>query len=97
MLPTVKTPKYKLTIPSSKQTIEYRPFLMGEEKILLMALESKKVEEIVSALRQIIEACTFNAVKVDKLPNFDLEYIFLQLRARSVSSILDFEITVSIS
>ncbi len=92
-LPTVKTPKYKLTIPSTQDKIEYRPFLMSEEKILLMALESKKVEDIVSGLRQIIEACTFGKVDVNKLPNFDLEYIFMQLRAKSVGNVISFEIT----
>lgn len=91
-LPAVKTPKYKLKLPSTGETVEYRPFLMAEEKILLIALESKKVDEIVMALRQIIEACTFNKLDVGKLPNFDLEYVFLQLRAKSVNNIIEFEI-----
>ncbi len=91
-LPVVKTPKFSLTVPSTGEKIEYRPFLMAEEKILLMALESKKVEDIVRSLRQIIEACTFNKLDVNKLPNFDLEYIFMQLRAKSVNSVIEFEI-----
>lgn len=92
-LPVVKAPKFKLTIPSTGEKIDFRPFLMAEEKILLMALESKKIEDIVTALRQIIEACTFNKIDVNKLPNFDLEYIFLQLRAKSVNPIIEFEVT----
>ena len=86
-LPILETPKYSLTIPSTNQTVEYRPFLVKEEKILLIAQESNDESNILSALKEIVKACTFNVVDPNTLTAFDLEYIFLKLRAKSVGEI----------
>lgn len=86
-LPTLESPKYVLTVPSTKQSIEYRPFLVKEEKILLLAQESNSSSEMMSAIKEIVKACTFNVCKPEQLTSFDLEYIFLKLRAKSVGEI----------
>lgn len=83
-LPTLTTPKYSLVVPSTGQTIEYRPFLVKEEKILMLAQESGKAEDVTRAMLDIIHACTFGAVEPRDLASFDLEYIFVKLRAKSV-------------
>ena len=80
-LPVLTAPKYTLTVPSTQQTIEYRPFLVKEEKILLLAQESNDQKEIMSAIRDVVETCTYGTVKANLLTSFDLEYIFLKLRA----------------
>ena len=86
-LPILETPKYSLTIPSTNQTVEYRPFLVKEEKVLLIAQESNDEKQILSALKEIVKACTFNTVDPNALTSFDLEYIFLRLRSKSVGEI----------
>ena len=86
-LPKIDTPTYELTLPSQDVKVKFRPFLVKEEKILLMALESQNNDEIYQATKQIVETCTFNTIKVDELPTFDLEYIFLQIRAKSVGEV----------
>ena len=86
-LPIIETQTYELTLPSADIKVKYRPFLVKEEKILLQALESEKQNEIISALKQIVSACTFGSLNVDELPTFDLEYIFLNVRAKSVGEI----------
>jgi len=91
-LPRVDTPTYELTLPSQDIKVKYRPFLVKEEKILLMAMETEKEEEIYEATRQIVDACTFNKLDVENLPTFDLEYIFLNIRAKSVGEISKFKI-----
>ena len=83
-LPKLETPKYRLVVPSTKQDVEFRPFLVKEEKILMIASESEDVNQYLRALRDIIIACTFNKLKVDTLTTTDLEYIFLQLRCKSI-------------
>lgn len=83
-LPMLNSAKYEMTIPSSGKTIEYRPFVVKEEKVLLTVLESNDMKQITSAIRNLVEVCTFNEVKVEDLAMFDLEYIFLKLRAKSV-------------
>ena len=83
-LPVIDTPKYSAKIPSSGQSISYRPYLVKEEKILMIALESENQEQILNAVKDIIQACTYDKVKVDELASFDLEYLFLKLRAKSV-------------
>ena len=90
-LPSVETPRYELTLPSTDKVVQYRPFLVREEKILLVAMESNNNEEILSATREILNACTFEKIDVDKLPIFDIEYIFLQIRAKSVGEIAKFK------
>ena len=87
VLPVVDTQTYELTLPSADVVVKFRPFLVREEKVLLQALESQERKEIVNALKNIVSACTFNSIEVDKLPTFDLEYIFLQIRAKSVGEI----------
>jgi len=91
-LPKIETPTYELTLPSQDIKVKYRPFLVKEEKILLMAMESQKADEIFQATKQIVASCTFNSLKVEDLPTFDLEYIFLQIRAKSVGEIAKLKI-----
>jgi hypothetical protein len=86
-LPIVETQTYELTLPSTDIKVKYRPFLVKEEKILLQAMESQKQNEIVQALKQIVNACTFGSLNVNELPTFDLEYIFLNIRAKSVGEV----------
>ena len=75
-LPILETATYELTLPSSDVQVKYRPFLVKEEKLLLMAMESEDGKEITKALKEIVQACTFGAINVNALPTFDLEYIF---------------------
>ena len=86
-LPKLTTPTYELEIPSTDEKISYRPFLVKEEKILLMAMESGKNEDIVNAVKQIVSECTFNKVNLDIMPMFDVEYIFLNIRAKSIGEV----------
>jgi hypothetical protein len=86
-LPTIETQTYELTLPSADVKVKYRPFLVKEEKILLQAMESEKQEEIVQALKDIVSACTYGKINADELPTFDLEFIFLQIRSKSVGEV----------
>ena len=83
-LPKLITPTYELEVPSTDEKIKYRPFLVKEEKILLLAMESGKPEDIVTAIKQIVVSCTYEKLNVETMPMFDVEYIFLQIRAKSV-------------
>ena len=83
-LPKLTTPTYELEVPSTDEKISYRPFLVKEEKILLMAMESGKSDDIINAVGQIVSECTFNKLKIADMPMFDVEYIFLNIRAKSV-------------
>ena len=73
-LPILETARYELTLPSHDKKIAYRPFLVKEEKLLLMALESGENKQVTTALKDIVSACTFGAINVDVLPTFDIEY-----------------------
>ena len=86
-LPQVNTPTYELAVPSTDEKIKYRPFLVKEEKILLIAMESQEQSGILSAVKNIVKSCTFEKFNVDKAPIFDVEYIFLNIRAKSVGEI----------
>ena len=86
-LPKLNTPTYELEMPSTDEKISYRPFLVKEEKILLMAMESGKNEDIIQAVKDIVSECTFNKVNLGTLPMFDVEYIFLNIRAKSVGEV----------
>ena len=86
-LPKINTPTYELEIPSTDEKIKYRPFLVKEEKVLLMAMESGKTEDILNATKTIVDECTFNKMKLGTMPMFDVEYIFLQIRAKSVGEV----------
>jgi hypothetical protein len=88
-LPTLNTNKYTLELPSTKKKIEYRPFLVKEEKLLLIAQESDDQLEIVQVIKDIIDACTFGKLKVDELQTYDIEYIFIKLRIKSVDQNAD--------
>ena len=83
-LPILETATYELTLPSSDTVVKYRPFIVKEEKILLQALEEGNSKGITTALKDIVNACTYGTVNVEVLPTFDLEYIFLQIRSKSV-------------
>ena len=86
-LPILDTATYELTLPSSDVQVKYRPFLVKEEKILLLALESNDGKQIKNALKNIVGACTFGTLNVELVPTFDLEYIFLNIRAKSVGEV----------
>ena len=82
-LPKVGYPTYELELPSTGKTVKYRPFLVKEEKVLLLALESEDEKQITNAVKYLIKNCVLSRIKVDQLPIFDLEYIFLNIRAAS--------------
>ena len=92
-LPKLETPVYTLTIPSTDEEIKYRPFLVKEQKRMIMAQESKDDKQILDAMIQLIRDCTFNKVDPSKCPLFDAEYIFLQIRAKSVGETISVNIT----
>ena len=84
-LPTIATPTYELELPSSGQTIKYRPFLVKEEKLLVLALESESTKEISNAIKSVLKNCIqTRGIKVETLPTFDIEYLFLNIRGKSV-------------
>lgn len=82
-LPLLETPTYELVLPSTGKKIKFRPFLVKEHKVL-MTLQEAETSEIIRVVKELINVCTFNKLNVDKLPNFDMEYIFLNLRAKSI-------------
>ena len=86
-LPKLNAPTYELEIPSTDEKIKYRPFLVKEEKILMMALETKDNAQIINAVKDIVTECTFSKVNISTMPMFDTEYIFLQIRSKSVGEI----------
>ena len=85
-LPKLQTPSYELILPSTGDKIKFRPFLVKEYKILLTTLDSEN-EEIYRVVTELVDACTFNKLKIDTLANFDIEYIFLNIRAKSIGEI----------
>ena len=92
-LPKIATPTYELELPSSGKTIQYRPFLVKEEKLLVLALESEDTKQITTAIKSVIKACIkTRGVKVEALPTFDIEYLFLNIRGKSVGEELDVNI-----
>ena len=86
-LPKLTTPTYELEIPSTDEKIKYRPFLVREEKILLIALESGESKDIITAIKDIVTECTYGKIDLGKMPMFDVEYIFLNIRAKSVGEV----------
>ena len=86
-LPKLTTPTYELEVPSTDEKLKYRPFLVREEKILLIALESSKSEDIINAIKDIVTECTYGKIDLGKMPMFDVEYIFLNIRAKSVGEV----------
>ena len=93
-LPKIATPTYELVLPSTKKTISYRPFLVKEEKLLVLALESEDSKQITNAVKAVIKACvTTRGIKVENLPTFDIEYLFLNIRGKSVGEEVEVNIT----
>jgi molecular chaperone DnaK (HSP70) len=92
-LPKIATPTYELVLPSTGKKIKYRPFLVKEEKVLVLALESEDVTQITNAIKAILKDCISTRIKIDTLPTFDIEYLFLNIRAKSVGEALDLVVT----
>ena len=93
-LPTISTPTYELVLPSSNRKIKYRPFLVKEEKILILAMESQDTKQIARAVKDVISHCILSkGIKVEKLATFDIEYLFLNIRGKSVGE--DIEVMVT--
>jgi hypothetical protein len=90
-LPKLTVPTHFLTIPSTKKKVKYRPFLSGEEKILMLVKQSTDQDEILTAMKEIINVCTYGKVNVDSLAMFDIEFIFLRLRAKSVGEVIEID------
>lgn len=93
-LPKISTPIYELELPSSGKTIKYRPFLVKEEKILILALESEDIKQITNTIKQVLKDCILTrGIKVEELPTFDIEYIFLNVRGKSIGESIDLIVT----
>lgn len=90
-LPKIKYPTYTITIPSTQETVKFRPFTVKEEKILLTALQGEDNNEITMAIKEIVQVCLFEKIDVEQISTYDLEYIFLQLRAKSISNVVEIE------
>jgi hypothetical protein len=91
-LPTLDVPTYELTLPSSGKSVRFRPFLVKEHKVLLTMAEASE-DEVIRIVNEIVDVCTFNKLNVKELPHFDIEYIFLHLRAKSISEKVEVVIT----
>lgn len=95
-LPKIATPTYELELPSTGKLIKYRPFLVKEEKVLILALESQDVKQITLAIKSVLKDCILTkGIKVEDLPSFDIEYIFLNVRGKSVGESIDLVVTCS--
>ena len=92
-LPEIATPIYTLTIPSTKKKVKYRPFLVKEQKLLILAMENEDQEQILDAITNTIKACLITKVDMSTLALFDIEYLFLQIRARSISEEIEMRVT----
>jgi hypothetical protein len=92
-LPKIATPTYELVLPSTDQTIQYRPFLVKEEKLLVLALESEDNKQITTAIKSVLKNCVLTkGIKVEQLPTFDIEFLFLNIRGKSVGEELEVNI-----
>jgi len=93
-LPKIVTPSFELTLPSNKKKVKYRPFLVKEEKILILAIENGGMKEITMAIKDVLKNCILTkGIKIDELPTFDIEYLFLNIRARSIGESIDLLVT----
>jgi len=92
-LPKVGYPTYELELPSTGKTVKYRPFLVKEEKVLLLALEAEDEKQIQQAVKDLIKNCVLSRIKVDQLPIFDLEYLFLNIRGASIGESISLTVT----
>ena len=92
-LPKIATPTYELVLPSTDQTIQFRPFLVKEEKLLVLALESEDNKQITTAIKSVLKNCVLTkGIKVEQLPTFDIEFLFLNIRGKSVGEELEVNI-----
>ena len=92
-LPKIATPTYELELPSTRKPIHYRPFLVKEEKLLVLALESEDTKQITTAIKSVLKSCILTrGIKVETLPTFDIEYLFLNIRGKSVGEEVDVNI-----
>lgn len=94
-IPMIKLPTYELILPSTQDTIRYRPYTVREEKILVLAMQSNDDEEIKRAMGDIVKSCTFDAVDINENPMFDVQYVFLKLRCKSVGEVSEVILTCS--
>ena len=95
-LPKIATPTYELVLPSTGKTIKYRPFLVKEEKVLILALDSQDPKQVTLAIKSVLKDCILTkGIKVEELPSFDIEYIFLNVRGKSVGESIDLVVTCS--
>ena len=93
-LPTISTPSYELTLPSSNRKIKFRPFLVKEEKILILAMESQDTKQIANAVKDVLAKCILTrGIKIEKLSTFDIEYLFLNIRGKSVGEQIEVMVT----
>ena len=93
-LPTIETPTYELNLPSTGKKIKYRPFLVKEEKILILALETRDQNQITNAVKDVLKKCIITrGIKIDDLPTFDIEYLFLNIRAKSIGEDINMIVT----
>ena len=92
-LPEIATPIYTLTLPSTKKKIKYRPFLVKEQKLLILAMENEDQEQILDAITNTIQACLLTKIDVKDMALFDIEYLFMQIRARSISEEVEMKVT----
>ena len=93
-LPQLNTPSYEMEVPSTGEKIKYRPFLVKEQKVLMIAQETGNEKDMAQAMCDIVRNCTDNVIKTpEKLPTFDIEYMFLQLRSRSVGDEVELQVT----
>ena len=88
-LPRIDTPTYQLTLPSTQEKIDYRPFLVKEQKIIMMAQESKDEKQIVRSMTDLISSCTFGKIDISNLPTYDVEYMFLKIRSKSAGETVE--------
>ena len=92
-LPEIATPIYTLTLPSTKKKIKYRPFLVKEQKLLILAMENEDQEQILDAITNTIQTCLLTKIDVKDMALFDIEYLFMQIRARSISEEVEMKVT----
>ena len=92
-LPKIGYPTYELELPSNGKTVKYRPFLVKEEKVLLLALEGKDEKNITNAVKDLLKNCVISRIKIESLPSFDLEYLFLKIRAASIGEEISLNVT----
>jgi len=93
-LPEITVPHFDLVLPSSKKKIKFRPFIVKEEKLLIIALESRDPKQVTTAIKQVLSNCILTrGVKIDRLPSFDIEYLFLNIRAKAIGEAIELNVT----